>query len=315
MTLGIHGPRILALRRLRRRILACAVAVITSSGALLATGSNAHAAAAGIAFSPDVISGGQSSTATVTLAAVSATDTVLSLENFAPGILHIPATVTVPAGSLTATFPLTAGPLTSGADDMCVEAEPGDLVGCLWVNVVGGATLNQVTFADSPVPGAGTDAGQVTFTDPTPGATVTLTSSNPSAVAVPATVTVPDDARGAAFTATTGTVTTATNVTVTATSGGVTQQFVLIVTPRPGATGSDTVHITKARWDKGIESIEATSTNSKATLYLGDDPNSQSTLTNEGGGTFKTQFDEVNQPTQVSVFSSFGGSATATVTQ
>jgi hypothetical protein len=315
MTPGTHGPRMYAPGRLRRRILACAVAVVACSGALLATGPNADAAAAGITFSPDVISGGQSSTATVTLAAVSPTDTVLSLENFAPGILHIPATVTVPAGSLTTTFPLTAGPLTSGAGEMCVEAEPGDLVGCLFVNVVGGSTLNEVAFANSPVPGAGTDTGQVTFTDPTPGATVTLTSSNPSAAAVPATVTLPDNARDATFTATTGTVTTATNVTITATSGGVTQHVVLIVTPRPGAAGSDTVHITEARWDKGIESIEATSTNSQATLYLGDDPNSQSTLTNEGGGTFKTQFAQVNQPTQISVFSSFGGSATASVTQ
>ncbi|WP_329173028.1 hypothetical protein [Streptomyces sp. NBC_01477] len=315
MLSGIQGARMFAPGRLRRRILACAMAVAAGSGALLATGSNAGAATAGIVFSPDVISGGQSSTGTVTLAAASPTDTVLSLENFAPGILHIPATVTVPAGSLDAAFPLTAGPLTSGAGEMCVEAEPGDLVGCLFVNVVGGPTLNEVTFGHSPVPGAGTDTGQVTFTDPTPGAVVTLASSNPSAAAVPATVTLPDGARTAAFSATTGTVTTATNVTVTATSGGVSQHIVLTVTPRPGAAGSDVVHITKARWNKGIETIEATSTNPRATLYLGDDPTSQSTLADQGGGTFRTQFDQVNRPTQVSVFSSFGGSATATVTQ
>ncbi|WP_327286799.1 hypothetical protein [Streptomyces sp. NBC_01198] len=315
MSPDIHDARTLEPRRMRRRILACAIAVITGSGALLATGSNADAATAGIVFSPDVISGGQSSTATVALAAVSSSPTVLSLENFAPGILHIPATVTVPAGSLNTTFPLTAGPLTSGAGEMCVEAEPGDLVGCLFVNVVGGPTLNEVTFANSPVPGADTDTGQVSFTDPTPGATVTLSSSNPSAAAVPATVTLPDGARTATFTATTGTVTTATSVTVTATSGAVSQHITLIVTPRPGAAGSDVVHITKARWNKGIETIEAASTNSRATLYLGDDPTSQSTLTNQGNGTFKTQFAQVNRPTQIAVFSSFGGNATATVTQ
>lgn len=300
----------------RRRLLTCsAAALIASAGALFVALPSASATAAGITFSPDVISGGQSSTGTVTLAAVATTNTVLSLQNFAPGILHIPATVTVPAGAISATFPLTAGPLTSGAGTMCVEAEPGDEVGCLFVDVVGGPTLDEVTVADSPVAGAGTDNGLVEFTDPTPGATVQLTSSNPAAAAVPGTVTVPDDAAQAAFTVTTGTVTTSTNVTITATANGTTQHIVVIVTPQPGATGSDTVHITKAQWDKGIETIEATSTNRNATLFVGDDPTGQFTLTNEGGGTFKKQFDEVNQPTQVSVFSSFGGSATAPVTQ
>ena len=152
---------------------------------------------------------------------------------FRSGLTSVPATVTVPAGASSTTFALTAAPLTSGADDMCVEAEPGNTVGCLWVNVVGGAKLNQVTFADSPAADAGTDTGSVSFTDPTPGATVALSSSDPAALSVPATVTVPHAARGADFTATTGTVTTATNVTVTAVSGGVTETTTVIVTPRP----------------------------------------------------------------------------------
>jgi hypothetical protein len=293
------------------------VAVLTACGALAVAAPAAQAAstAASLAFSPDVISGGQTSTGTLTLSAVSSTATVLSLENFAPGLVSVPSTVTVPAGALSTTFTLTAAPLTSGADDMCVEAEPGDAVGCVWVNVVGGATLDEVTFDDSPVAGAGTDTGQVDFTDPTPGATVSLSSSNAAAASVPSTVTLPDDARDATFTATTGTVTTATTVTITATSGGVSEHIVIIVTPRPGATGADTVHITKAQWDKGMENIEATSTNASATLFLGDDPDGQTTMTNKGGGKFQIQFDEVNQPTQVSVFSSFGGSATAAVTQ
>jgi hypothetical protein len=298
-------------------MLGSASVAVVVLGALFtaAPGADAATTAATLTFSPDVISGGQSATGTLTLTATATQATTVSLENFAPGLIDIPAAVTVPAGAASTTFTLTAAPLTSGADDMCVEAEPGDAVGCVWVNVVGGPTLNQVTFADSPVAGGGTDPGSVSLTDPTPGTTVALSSSNPAALSVPATVAVPDDARGADFTATTGVVTTATNVTITAVSGEVTQTITVIVTPRPGATGSDTVTIKTAKYDKGIETIEATSTNHNATLFIGDTPGEQQTLVNQGNGTYKLQFDEVNTPASVSVFSSFGGTATATITQ
>jgi hypothetical protein len=302
--------------RRRIRMLSLVAAAATVLGGVFALAPAADAAtAATITYSPDVISGGQSATGTLTLTGTATTATTLTLENFAPGLTSVPATVTVPAGASSTTFTLNAAPLTSGAGDMCVEAEPGDAVGCLWVNVVGGATLNEVTFAGSPVAGAGTDAGSVSFTDPTPGTTVTLSSSNSAALSVPATVSVPDNARGANFTGTTGTVTTATNVTITAVNGTSTQTITVIVTPRPGATGSDTVTIKTSKWDKGVENIEASSTNHSAVLFIGDTPGEQQTLTNEGGGTYKLQFDEVNQPTSVSIFSSFGGTATATITQ
>ena len=309
-----HGPK--SPTRLRGRMLGSAAVAVTVLGALVIVAPAADAAtAATITYSPDVISGGQSATGTLTLSGTATQATTVSLENFAPGLTSVPATVTVPAGASSTTFTLNAAPLTSGAGDMCVEAEPGDAVGCLWVNVVGGPTLNQVTFADSPVAGGGTDAGSVSLTGPTAGTSVALSSSNPAALSVPATVAVPDDARGAAFTGSTGVVTTATNVTITAVSGGVTETITVIVTPRPGATGSDTVTIKSAKWDKGIETIEASSTNRNATLFLGDTPGEQRTLTNQGGGTYKLQFDEVNQPTSVSVFSSFGGTATSAVGQ
>ncbi|HEV2639921.1 MAG TPA: hypothetical protein VGX23_32610 [Actinocrinis sp.] len=56
---------------LRRRLLTCsAAALITSAGTLFVALPSASATAVGITFSPDVISGGHSSTGTVTLAAV-----------------------------------------------------------------------------------------------------------------------------------------------------------------------------------------------------------------------------------------------------
>jgi phage tail sheath gpL-like len=176
------------------------------------------------------------------------------------------------------------------------------------------STVLGLAFADAPAAYAAT--GTLTLSGTVAQATtVSLENFAPGLINVPATVTVPAGASSTTFTGTTRIVTIATNVTITAVSGGVTETIAVIVTPRPGATGSDTVTIKTAKWDKGIENIEATSTNHNATLFIGDTPGQQQTLTNEGGGTYKLQFDEVNQPTSVSVFSTFGGAATAAITQ
>jgi hypothetical protein len=233
--------------QLRVRVLVLAIAAATALCTLFATAPSAAAASAStLTFSPDLISGGQSATGTLTLTGIAPQATTVSLQSFTPGLIDIPAAVTVPAGASSTTFTLTANPLTSGADDMCVEAEPGDAVGCVWVNVVGGPTLNEVTFNNSPVAGGGTDTGSVSLTDPTSGMSVTLSSSNPAVLSVPATVAVPDDARSADFTATTSTVTTATNVTITAANGAVTQTIAVIVTPRP--CSSATPPASSRRW-------------------------------------------------------------------
>ena len=126
--------------RLRARVLGLAAAAAASTvlGAVFALAPAASAASvATITYSPDVISGGQTATGTLTLTGPATTATTLALDNLAPGLTSVPATVTVPAGASSTTFTLTAAPLTSGAGNMCVEAEPGGAVGCLRVNVVG----------------------------------------------------------------------------------------------------------------------------------------------------------------------------------
>src|SRR5207245_5932970 len=78
--------------------------------------------------------------------------------------------------------------------------------------------------------------GQVTFNQPAPGplgAVVTLTSSVPAAVAVPANITIPAGSATAAFTIMAGPVAASTSVTISAAINGVGQSAILTVFPLP----------------------------------------------------------------------------------
>ena len=87
-------------------------------------------------------------------------------------------------------------------------------------------SLSGVTCNKQSYSGAGTDTCLVSLygTAPTGGFTVAL-SSNDSAVAVPASVTVSSGAMSAPFSATVNSVSTARTATLTATAGGVTKSF------------------------------------------------------------------------------------------
>src|SRR5207253_2282360 len=79
--------------------------------------------------------------------------------------------------------------------------------------------------------------GTVTLSGPAPtgGAVVSLSSSNPSVAAVPASVTVPAGASSASFLATTSAVVASTAFTISAAYGGASRTASLTVTP-PTAT-------------------------------------------------------------------------------
>ena len=100
--------------------------------------------------------------------------------------------------------------------------------------VAGGAALASVRLLDSPTAYSGTEkVGEVQLTAlaPAGGAVVTLTSSDPSAVPVPATVTVPAGQSLQQFRFVHGQVTEQTPVTVTATYAGSTATTSITVLP------------------------------------------------------------------------------------
>ena len=189
----------------------------------------------------------------------------------------------------------------------------------------GGTTdpaLKSITFAPATVVGGGGETATVTFASPaSEGALANMTSSNPAVASFAATsnnqaLVVPGQSSAAIAIVTTP-VTSTTTVTITATAFGTTTlSATLTVTPgTPPAP--DTVHITEFRWDQGIQTIEATDSNPNAVLTVFDQDGTFTgiTLTNDGGGHYQNQHEEVFEPDQpIIVESNFGGSATASVT-
>ena len=97
----------------------------------------------------------------------------------------------------------------------------------------GAAALQEIQANPAAVAGGATAAGQVTLSAAAPGGgiTVALSSSNLSAVSIPATVLVPVGATQASFSIQTGPVASATPVTLTAFYLGVSKTMTLTVNP------------------------------------------------------------------------------------
>ena len=140
-----------------------------------------------------------------------------------PAIAATPFAVTIPEGATSASFSL---PIT-GATLMAptgfrIYATDGTVSKFAALTVT--PVVNLSTVGVNPVEGGFSTIGTVTLSIPaqTGGAVVTLTSSNPALVTVPATVTLPQYYTSVGFTATTAAVSAATSVPVTASFNGVT---------------------------------------------------------------------------------------------
>ncbi|MDQ3806264.1 MAG: hypothetical protein M3416_20855, partial [Acidobacteriota bacterium] len=106
-----------------------------------------------------------------------------------------------------------------------------------------GLGLAAMSVAPSSVESGVTAQGQVSLTAlaPAGGAAVSLSSSNPSAAGVPASVTIASGQNAANFNVTTGSVSATTTVTITAAYNGTTMSRTLTVTPRAAAPAAPTL--------------------------------------------------------------------------
>ncbi|HEY0636818.1 MAG TPA: hypothetical protein VGD67_04165 [Pseudonocardiaceae bacterium] len=272
---------------------------------------------ASLTIDPGTVVAGSGAVGTVTLAAVATADTEVALSSTNPGVVSVPPGMTVPAGALSATFPVTTVAFSGSGEFGCVFGRAGgaEVVGCVNVNPApSGPVLTSVSVTPATVVGGGPATGTVGFASPTDGAVVALGSSDPAVVQVPAETVVSGGASTGTFPVTTAAVTTTRTVTITATAFGVTRTGTLTVTPgTPPA--ADTVRITRAEWDRGRLRISATSTNPDAILgvYLTASDSFMFTLTNLGNGRYEAQRAWLDDPRRITVRSNFGGSATADV--
>jgi hypothetical protein len=272
-----------------------------------------------LSLRPTSVTGGGSSTGTVTLSgAAPAGGAAVTLSSSNTAAATVPASVTVPAGATSATFTVTSKAVTA-TSSATISATFGGATQSAVLTVSpapAGPAVSTLSLSPTSVTGGGSSTATVTLSGAAPagGAAVTLSSSNTAAATVPASVTVPAGATGATFTVTSKAVTATSSATISASFGGATQTAVLTVSPAAATT--DKVSITLAEYAPPQLSIEATSTSSTATLqvFAASTGALIGTLTGDGSGRYKGQFSWPTNPQSITVKSSLGGSATATVT-
>lgn len=174
-------------------------------------------------------------------------------------------------------------------------------------------SLSSLTLNPASVFGGNASVGTVVLSGaaPTGGAVVKLASGNGAVAVVPASVTVAEGATSASFTIKTNAVSSATLETISAFYGGLTMTALLNV------SAVDKITIQRAEYTRSTHFlwVEATGTEPTALLrvYVTGGGALIGTLTNNGGGKFSALLSWPTRPKNITVRSSFGGSASKTV--
>jgi hypothetical protein len=300
------------------------------AGLVNSTGSVSVAPAYGnVTATPSTVVGGNSSVITIGLVAGSVAPSngfSFSVSSSNSTVLQVPSSVFMPGGSSSVRFTATTRNVTStqtinirirnnqlGRRNVSVTVTPA-------APTPAPLSLSALTLSPTTVVGGNSAQGTVTLSAAAPAATtITLASSNASAT-VPASVTVAAGASSASFTVATGTVNATMSAIISGTFNGVTRSSTLTINPvtaPPPPPGTDTVRITRAEYDSGkrILRVEATSTSSSATLRVFVTSTGQllGTLSNNGGGQYRGELSASTNPQNITVRSSLGGVATASV--
>ena len=172
--------------------------------------------------SQDVI-GGHSGRASVALVIPApAGGGVVSLTTDNPSVIHVPASVTIPAGNSATSFAIGTSTVTGLPTGGNVFATAGGVTKSIFVNVSADPNapplLQSMTISPTSVRGGTNATGTVFLSAPAPagGIFVTLATSNSSVAQVPGIVNVPGGQTSASFTVTTFAVGNNTSVTITA---------------------------------------------------------------------------------------------------
>jgi hypothetical protein len=197
-----------------------------------------------LTLSQPAISSGATVTGTVRLTSPApAGGAVVSLQGSMEGQVITPSSVTVPAGSLSATFTTTPAPQVNAPHWVFIGARYGTFNGAqariLRIDPTPGpATLLAMGPASQDVIGGNSGRATVALAIPAPagGGVVNLTTDNPSIIHVPANVTIAAGNSTNTFTIGTSSVSgLSTGGNVFASAGGVTKSIFVNVAPDPNA--------------------------------------------------------------------------------
>lgn len=193
------------------------------------------AALTNVDINPTTVVGGNSSSGTIVMSAGPAGDAAISLSSSNPSVASVPATATVPANSFTGSFVISTSAVAASTSVVITATYNGSSrTGTLTVTPAGASsvTLQSVTASPSSVEGGSPTSAFVMLSGTAEAdTTVSLSSSNPGLVSVPAGATVATGTTARGFTVTTTSVTTTTTATISATYAGVTRTATVTVTP------------------------------------------------------------------------------------
>ncbi|MGI8991213.1 MAG: TIGR03790 family protein [Bryobacteraceae bacterium] len=187
-----------------------------------------------LALTPQFLVGGGASSGTVELANPAPLGgTLVSLVSDTPGLAAVPASVTVPAGSRSATFPITTSLATANTYPR-ISATSNSIARVNTLGVV--PLLGVVTVTPDTVTGPATVIGAVYLNDyaPSGGTLVTLTSNSPAVAAVPSSVLVPAGSVSGKFNVLVNAAASNTSIAITAANAGATYSGTLSVNASAG---------------------------------------------------------------------------------
>ena len=190
---------------------------------------NPTAGSLALTLSPNPVNGGVRVTGRVTIGLAPASPVTLALASSNPSAARPPATVTIAAGSTSATFHIDTSAVSSPAQAAISASYNGATASAtLTVNPAALLSVGTSGWIRRPHPGTGRVYLSGVAAQP---CIVSLASSDPNALSVPATVTVPEGASSAAFSLTPRKVNSNTLVRISATYNGVTATAMTVVRP------------------------------------------------------------------------------------
>jgi hypothetical protein len=198
---------------------------------------------ASLTLNPPSVTAGGTSTATLTLTSPApAGGANVWVNGSMEGQVITPPGVTIPAGSTSATFTMTAPPVV-GTHWVMIQARYGTTGGTqaklleIDTGPPGPPVLMAMNASGQDVVGGNSLRGTVALVTPAPagGGLVNLASSNPAVAQVPGTATVAGGNSTGGFVITTSRVSMLTTAEITASAGGVSRSWFVNVAPDPNA--------------------------------------------------------------------------------
>jgi hypothetical protein len=247
---------------------------------------------------------------------------LVTLGSTNPALASVPASVTIPPGTNTASFLITTQPVTT-ATTVTILASRSRTIGVALELLPPGA-LSSLSLNPTTVTGGQSSQGTVTLASPAPagGVVVALSSSNTAVATVPTSVSVPAGAASATFTVSTNPVFgSGTWSTITASAGGISRSAILNVNPGApppatatlssvavsptsvagGTSAQGTVTLTSAAPAGGF-AVALSSNNAAATV-----PASVTVAANATSATFTVPTTSVTTSTVATITASAGG--------